>query len=221
MHFKIQLLSLLLTIFICRVVAYDEHGREDEKFEGKRFAVVEENGTEDEKNVERKHVAVIGAGFAGLAAANELVRLGYRVTIYEKGDSVGGRARRFESPDGRFVFDAGPSWYWMPDLFDEIFERFGANRTNLYNLTRLDPAYRVILPEGEEAIDVPGGDLDTLLSWAAEIDPKNTLAEFFEEAEEKYLKGVFEWIWKPMVSLSELIDFDLWLAALRMNMFGG
>ena len=66
--------------------------------------------------------AVIGAGFSGLTAALELNKLGYDVTVYEKHAAVGGRAQVFTTPEG-FEFDMGPSWYWMPGIFDHIFER--------------------------------------------------------------------------------------------------
>ena len=58
---------------------------------------------------------VIGAGFAGISAATFLAQKGWDVTIIEKNTLPGGRARKFEV-DG-FVFDMGPSWYWMPDVF--------------------------------------------------------------------------------------------------------
>ena len=98
-----------------------------------------------------EHIAVIGGGLAGLTAANELSRLGYDVTLYEKNPVVGGRDTEY--PVDGFTFDLGPSWYWMPEVFDKVFERFGYTET--YNLTRLDPAYRIITKENE-VIDAPG-----------------------------------------------------------------
>ena len=170
---------------------------------------------------ERPHVAVLGAGYAGLTAANELASLGYRVTVFEKGAQVGGRAHRVASPDGEFTFDAGPSWYWMPEVFDAMFERYGRKRSEFYEVVRLDTAYRVIVAadEGNNAVDVPG-DLPRLLAWADELDEGNTLRQFFAEAKIKYDKGVWEWIWKPMVSIFEMVDLGLVRAALTLNMFG-
>jgi monoamine oxidase len=94
----------------------------------------------------KQHVGVIGAGFSGLAAACELRKEGYDVTLFDKHAEVGGRARTF-SADG-FTFDYGPSWYWMPGIFDHIFARYGKQVDDYYNLTLLDPAYRVELPSG-------------------------------------------------------------------------
>ena len=65
--------------------------------------------------MEKKKITVIGSGVAGLSAASYLAKAGHKVTLIEKNNSIGGRARKFET-DG-FVFDMGPSWYWMPDVF--------------------------------------------------------------------------------------------------------
>jgi phytoene desaturase len=99
-----------------------------------------------------KRVAVVGSGFAGIAAASCLARRGYDVTVYEKNATLGGRAQLWEK-DG-FRFDLGPSWYWMPDVFEEYFARFGTTPGHQYTLKRLDPSYRVFLP-GTDSIDVP------------------------------------------------------------------
>ena len=91
-----------------------------------------------------KQIAVIGSGFAGLSAATSLASEGYAVTIYEKNATPGGRARKFMS-DG-FTFDMGPSWYWMPDVFEAYFNRFGKKTSDYYELVRLNPSYRVYIP---------------------------------------------------------------------------
>ena len=83
-----------------------------------------------------KNVAVIGAGFAGISAATTLASKGFNVTVYEKNDSPGGRARKFESKG--FTFDMGPSWYWMPDVFERYFNRFGKSVADYYTLARLN-----------------------------------------------------------------------------------
>ena len=68
-------------------------------------------------------IAVIGSGFAGLSAASCLAQKGHDVTIIEKNKLPGGRARQFSEKG--FVFDMGPSWYWMPDVFEKYFGLFG------------------------------------------------------------------------------------------------
>ncbi len=94
------------------------------------------------------HVVVIGAGFSGLAAAAHLARGGARVTVVERHDQPGGRARTWS--EAGFHFDMGPSWYWMPDLFERFFRAFGHEVGDLYDLRRLDPSYRVVWPASGE-----------------------------------------------------------------------
>ena len=84
---------------------------------------------------------VIGSGFSGITAAASLAQKGYEVTVLEKNAVAGGRARKFEV-DG-YTFDMGPSWYWMPDVFEQFFEKFGKKRSDYYELTRLDPSYTI------------------------------------------------------------------------------
>src|SRR3954469_13442232 len=99
-----------------------------------------------------KKVIVIGSGFAGLSAASTLAKQGFAVTILEKNSQVGGRARLYQ--DGGFSFDMGPSWYWMPDVFEKFFQHFGHTTSDFYQLKRLDPSYRIFASESELA-DVP------------------------------------------------------------------
>ncbi|MFT6940917.1 MAG: phytoene desaturase, partial [Cyclobacteriaceae bacterium] len=84
-----------------------------------------------------KNICVIGSGFAGLSAACHLAKQGNNVTILEKNSQPGGRARFFE--ESGFRFDMGPSWYWMPDVFERFFGNFGKKPSDYYELIRLDP----------------------------------------------------------------------------------
>ncbi|NQX92274.1 MAG: FAD-dependent oxidoreductase, partial [Flavobacteriales bacterium] len=126
-----------------------------------------------------KHVIVIGSGFAGLSAAIELAHQGAKVTLLEKNDGLGGRARKFEV-DG-FNFDMGPSWYWMPDVFESFFNRFGKKVSDYYELKRLDPSYKVVFPDGDfdlpAAIEVLGKEVDQLQRGAV-----NPCKKFMDEA---------------------------------------
>ena len=89
----------------------------------------------------REKIAIIGSGFSSLSASCYLSKAGFDVTIFEKNNSFGGRARQFKK-DG-FTFDIGPSWYWMPDIFENFFNDFNEKRENFYDLEKLDPAYEV------------------------------------------------------------------------------
>lgn len=88
-----------------------------------------------------KKVIVIGSGFAGLAAASFMAKEGWGVTVIEKQDSPGGRAGQLN--ENGFVFDRGPSFYWMPDVFERYFAQFGKKVVDYYSLHRLDPSYRI------------------------------------------------------------------------------
>ena len=99
-----------------------------------------------------KKVIVIGAGFSGLSAATELASKGYEVQILEKNDHAGGRARVFQS-DG-FTFDMGPSWYLMPDVFENFFEFMGEKVENHLDLIRLEPSYRIFFKDDNKVIDM-------------------------------------------------------------------
>lgn len=163
-------------------------------------------------------VAVIGAGYSGLASALELRLLGYEVVLYEKSNHVGGRAYKWSEKG--FTFDAGPSWYWMPHVFENIFAKHGRHSTEFYNLTRLDPAYGVYFGEGDQVL-VPG-DMDGLKKYILSVEPQaaHCLEKFITDAKTFYDKGINEWIWKPMVSVFEFLDMSLISSALTMNMFG-
>ena len=88
-----------------------------------------------------KTISIIGSGFSSLAAACYLAKDGNDVTLYEKNSSVGGRARQFKKAG--FTFDLGPTWYWMPDVFERFFNDFDKKSSDYYHLIKLNPAYSV------------------------------------------------------------------------------
>ena len=90
----------------------------------------------------KKKVFIIGSGFSSLSAACYLSKSGYDVHVFEKNNSLGGRAAQFKA--NGFTFDMGPSWYWMPDVFERFFNDFGKKVSDYYKLKKLNPAYRVI-----------------------------------------------------------------------------
>lgn len=164
-----------------------------------------------------KNVAVIGAGFAGISAATSLADAGFQVTIYEKNSTCGGRARKFEV-DG-FSFDMGPSWYWMPDVFEKYFNRFQKSVADYYDLVRLDPSYRVIF-QGEDVWDIPA-DMNALREMfeGIETGSGNKLDKFLKEAEYKYEVGVNSLVYKPGLSLTEFFDMRLLRGVARLQVF--
>jgi len=167
--------------------------------------------------MKKKKVIVIGAGFSGLSTATELASKGYEVEIFEKNEQAGGRARVFQEKG--FIFDMGPSWYWMPDIFDQYFERFGKKTSDYYTLKRLDPSYSVILSD-QEVVDMPA-DYQQLRSLFESIEPgaANALDRFLEQAAYKYKVGIQEFVWKPSISITEFLSLRLLVDAIRMDVF--
>jgi phytoene desaturase len=162
-------------------------------------------------------IIVIGSGFAGIAAATKLAVYGHDVTILEKNAGYGGRARVFK--DSGFTFDMGPSWYWMPDVFDRYFEEFGKKTSDYYKLVRLDPSYKVILEKYRE-IDLPA-DSTKLKTLFESIEPGcgEKYDQFLKEAAYKYDVGVGEFVWKPSLSISEFFDIRLLQKAISLDLF--
>jgi phytoene desaturase len=164
-----------------------------------------------------KKVIVIGSGFAGLSAACSLAAEGLDVIVLEKNSVPGGRARKFEQ-DG-FVFDMGPSWYWMPDVFEQFFARFGKKVSDYYQLTRLDPSYRVWFGEND-ALDVPAR-MEGLEAMFEQLEPGSTpqLRKFLKEAAYKYQVGMSDFVQKPSLSILEFADWRLVSSLFRLQMF--
>ena len=164
-----------------------------------------------------RRVLVVGAGFAGLAAATSLADKGYDVTILEKNDSPGGRARVFQAEG--FTFDMGPSWYWMPDVFETYFARFGKKPSDYYNLVRLDPSYSVIF-SSTESVDLPAG-LSGLEQLFEQMEPGSgaRLNEFLKQAAYKYKVGIHNFVWKPSRSVTEFLSLKLLYDVTRLDVF--
>ena len=162
---------------------------------------------------------VIGSGFSGLSAATHLSQMGYSVTLLEKNDRPGGRARQFSTQG--FVFDMGPSWYWMPDVFDWYFGNFGKTAADYYQLVRLDPSYRVWYGQGEsERLDIPA-DMAAFEAMCEKLQPGVTpgLREFLKQAAYKYQVGIHDLVHKPGRSLSEYLDLKLLMGVLKLDVF--
>ncbi len=162
-------------------------------------------------------VIVIGAGFAGLSSAALLAKEGYSVTVLEKNDQPGGRARLWKK-DG-FTFDMGPSWYWMPDVFEEYYALFGKKTEDFYDLQRLDPSYRVYFGMND-FIDIPASraELDELFE---RIEPGSSsrLKIFLEQAAYKYQVGMKDYVFRPSLSITEFFDIRLIKESLRIQIF--
>ena len=159
---------------------------------------------------------VIGAGFAGLSAASFLAKKGWEVTIVEKNEMPGGRARKFEAEG--FTFDMGPSWYWMPDVFEKYFGSFGKKVSDFYELQRLDPSYRVYFEKA--TWDLPA-NYEALQNLFESIEPgaANALNLFLAEAKYKYEVGVGKLVYQPSISITEFIDYELIKGVFKLDVF--
>ncbi len=148
-------------------------------------------------------ISIIGSGFAGLAAASYLAAQGMDVTVYEKNKQLGGRARQYKK-DG-FLFDIGPTWYWMPDVFEKFFADFGKKPSDYYQLEKLSPAYQVYFGEHDH-ISIP-----STLEEICEVFEKeekgssDALKKFLAKAENNYEIAVKDLVYRPGVSPLELI----------------
>ena len=164
-----------------------------------------------------KKVIVIGSGFAGLSAATSLAQAGYEVTILEKNSVPGGRARQFVAEG--FTFDMGPSWYWMPDVFEQYFAQFGKKPADYYDLVRLDPSYSIIFGK-DDVMNVPAR-LDDLYALFERYEPGSSanLKKFLAEAEYKYRVGMSEFVHKPSLSILEFADWRIVASLFRLQMF--
>ena len=164
-----------------------------------------------------KKAVVIGAGFAGLSAAANLAAEGFEVTVLEKNEMPGGRARQYGAQG--FVFDMGPSWYWMPDVFEQFFARFGKKVSDYYDLVRLDPSYAVHFGPGDR-VEVPAG-IPALEAMFERYEPGSAprLRQFLAEAEYKYRVGMNEFVHKPSHSLMEFADWRIVSSLFRLQMF--
>ena len=164
-----------------------------------------------------KKVIVIGSGFAGLAAATHLADKGYNVTILEKNATVGGRARQFAAEG--FTFDMGPSWYWMPEVFEEYFAYFGKKRSDYYDLHRLDPSYTVTFSDGDTMrLPAKMSELEALFEQY-EAGSALKLRQFLAEGKYKYDVGMGEFVKKPSHSIFEFADIRVLKSLFQLQMF--
>jgi phytoene desaturase len=151
----------------------------------------------------KKTIAVIGSGFSSLAAACYLAKEGHAVTVYEKNASIGGRARQLKK-DG-FTFDMGPSWYWMPDIFERFFADFGKKPSDYYNLVKLSPAYRVYFGP-DDCIEI-ADNFSAICNTFECIEPGSgaRLADFIGKAKSNYSIAMTDLVYRPGNSPVELV----------------
>lgn len=164
----------------------------------------------------RTKVTIIGAGISSLSSAAFLAKAGYDVTILEKNPTIGGRARQFKV-DG-FVFDMGPSWYWMPDVFEQFYNKFGHTTSDFYELKRLDPSYNVFWQDGTKT-PIPV-DEQNLSTWFESLEKGSSekLKTFLEDAKYKYEVGMKDLVFKPSLKLTEFADMRILKGLFKLHL---
>ena len=161
-----------------------------------------------------KKITIIGSGFSSLSAACYLAKAGHEVDVYEKNETIGGRARQFKK-DG-FTFDMGPSWYWMPDVFDRFFADFGKKTSDYYDLIKLSPAYRVYY--GINDFITIADNLPEIVRTFETIEKGSgqVLEAFIADAKKNYDIAILDLVYRPGVSPLELITVE---TAMKVGQF--
>ena len=162
----------------------------------------------------KKTIQIIGSGFSSLSAACYLAQAGHKVSIYEKNSSVGGRARQLKKEG--FTFDIGPSWYWMPDVFDRFFSDFGKKTSDYYQIEKLDPAYKIFF---EDEIITIGDSMTKICAEFERIEKGSgiKLDKFIKKAQDNYGIAVNKILYNaPGISPLELVSKD---TVIRLDQF--
>lgn len=148
-------------------------------------------------------ITIIGSGFSSLAASCYLAKEGFDVTILEKNSTIGGRARQLNK-DG-FTFDIGPTWYWMPDVFEKFFADFGKKPADYYRLEKLNPAYEVFFGD-LDSIKIPDNIPEIFTVFENEEEGSSAhLKSFLDNAKHNYDVAIKDLVYRPGISITELI----------------
>lgn len=164
----------------------------------------------------KKNIAIIGSGFSALAAACYLAKDGNNVVIYEKNSTIGGRARQLKKEG--FTFDIGPTWYWMPDVFERFFNDFGKKPSDYYELIKLSPAYQVYFDTNDYV--TISDNLDAIKTTFETIEQGSgtKLQNFINDAKNNYDIAIKDLVYRPGLSPLELITFE---TSKKLNQFIG
>ncbi len=164
-----------------------------------------------------KKIGIIGAGLSSLSAACFLAKAGFSVDIYDKNTLPGGRSQYFS--ENGFTFDMGPSWYWMPEVIDQLFSDLGEKRSDYFKLTRLDPAYQVFWSDFTATL-IPEKKKELLLLFDSfEENGAKKLERFLADAKIKYEVSMGSFIENPGLSITEFFQKDILKNALKLDIF--
>ncbi|GAB7019831.1 phytoene desaturase family protein [Halostagnicola bangensis] len=163
-------------------------------------------------------VVVVGGGVGGLSTACHLADAGADVRVLEKNEQFGGRASVLEK-DG-FRFDMGPSWYLMPDVFERFFGQFDRTPTDYYELTHLDPHYRIFFKDGDEVDITPELAETKVLFESYEDGAGEALERYLEKSRENYEVGMKHFVYEDRTRLRDYLDLDVARQARGLSLLG-
>lgn len=164
----------------------------------------------------KKKIAIIGSGFSGLSAAAYASKAGNEVHVFEKHSQPGGRARQFSTEQG-YIFDMGPSWYWMPDIMESFFADFGFKSSDFFKLVSLNPQFEIIFSDHKMHVPENFGELKNLFEQI-EKGAGNQLEKFMRSAKFKYEVGMQDFVNKPCHNWSEFISPKIAISALKLDL---
>lgn len=164
----------------------------------------------------KQKIAIIGSGFSGLSAAAYLAKYGHDVHVFEKHNQPGGRARQFSTEEG-YVFDMGPSWYWMPDIIENFFSDFGLKSTDYFQLISLNPQFELIFESDKFLVPENINELKDLFE---QIEPGSgkQFDRFMKSAKYKYEVGMKNFVNKPCHNWTEFITPNIAFSAFKLDL---
>lgn len=162
----------------------------------------------------QKKVIVIGAGYGGMAIANLLGKAGYSVVVLEKNDEPGGRIAVIKK-DG-YVFDIGPSWYLMPEVFEQYYSLFDASANERLELIRFTPGYKVFFDDKPEVFIQGDVGKDKAVFEAIEPGAGKKLEDYVRRSSIAYHLAVKQFLYNNFSSPKDLVSWQVIKNAHRM-----
>lgn len=164
-----------------------------------------------------KRIAVIGSGFSGISAAAYAAKEGNEVFVFEKNEEIGGRSRQMITTNG-YVFDMGPSWYWMPDVIERFFEDFGCKTEDFFELLPLDPQFEMVFRDGKLSVPRSYEALRSLFE-DLEMGAGAKLDDFMKSARYKYEVGMLQLVNRPSYNWLEFATPAVIKSIFKLDLF--